>query len=73
MIDARDPFNIRIIDEAQADRIEADIDHILSRSDGPLQIDEAVAGEMRSTLSRHAGASGTRSRGNLCGHICRKA
>ena len=47
VIDARDPFNVRIADPAHADRIEADIDHILSRSDGPLQINEAVAAEMR--------------------------
>ena len=47
VIDARDPFNIRITNEAQADRIDAEIDRILSRSDGPLQIDEAVANEMR--------------------------
>ena len=47
VIDARDPFNIRIIDEAQADRIDTEIDRILSRSDASLQIDEAVAAEMR--------------------------
>ncbi|MEO0784492.1 MAG: relaxase/mobilization nuclease domain-containing protein [Pseudomonadota bacterium] len=47
VIDARDPFNVRIVDPAHADRIEADIDHILPRSDGAVQIDAAVAAEMR--------------------------
>ena len=47
VIDARDPFNIRIIDETQADRVDAEIDRILSRSDGAVQIDAAVAAEMR--------------------------
>ena len=47
MIDARDPFNVRIVDPAHADRIEADIDHILARSDGAVQSDAAVAAEMR--------------------------
>jgi type IV secretion system T-DNA border endonuclease VirD2 len=47
VIDARDPFNVRIVDPAQADRIEAEIDHILARSDGAVQIDAAVAAEMR--------------------------
>ncbi|WP_299615609.1 relaxase/mobilization nuclease domain-containing protein [uncultured Tateyamaria sp.] len=47
VIDARDPFNVRIVDEAQADRTEADIDHILARSAGAVQIDAAVAAEMR--------------------------
>jgi len=47
VIDTHDPFNIRIIDEAQADRIDVEIDRILLRSQGTKQIDEAVATEMR--------------------------
>lgn len=47
VIDARNPFNVRIIDEERADRIDSEIDRVLSRSDGPLQIDEALAADMR--------------------------
>ena len=47
MIDARDPFNVRFVDPAHADQIKDDIDHILARSDGAVQIDAAVAAEMR--------------------------